>query len=202
MSSSSRRLPGFVLFFACLADAFAAERVLGTSYLRKSRFWSWRHCRHRLDPVLSVHPQASRDSQRFEDAMTLVLAALSLWASESSSGNRKRAWFPVDRNSAPALQLERALLLAALLQQVPDLPRVVLASPVARSQVLRALGVPSSSGASAAYRSGGLAGVSEAGASAAMSPLRRATTASATTGKQAIRLRALRRTVNLIGHGA
>src|SRR6267378_600251 len=39
------------------------------------------------------------------------------------------------------------------------------------------------SGASAAYRSGGLAGVSEAGASAAMSPLRRATTASASNGQ-------------------
>jgi hypothetical protein len=49
----------------------------------------------------------------------------------------------VDRNSARALQLERGLLLAALLRQVPDLPRVVLASPVARSQVPRALGGPS-----------------------------------------------------------
>jgi type IV secretion system protein TrbL len=39
------------------------------------------------------------------------------------------------------------------------------------------------SGASAAYRSGGLAGVAEAGSSAAMSPLRRATTASASNGQ-------------------
>jgi hypothetical protein len=53
------------------------------------------------------------------------------------------AWFPADRNSAPALQLERALLLVALLRQVPALSSVVLASPVARSQVPRAVGVPS-----------------------------------------------------------
>ncbi len=53
------------------------------------------------------------------------------------------AWCPADRNSAQAPRLERALLLVALLRLALALPLVVRASPVERSQVLRAVAAPS-----------------------------------------------------------
>ena len=139
-------LAGFVLipFGLFGKTAFAAERVLGNVISSGIKVLVLAVIVGIGSTLFSQFTSGFGGAQpTIEDAMTLVLAALSLaWALAFSARESQTAWFPVDRNSAPAPQLERALLLAALLRQVPALPLVVLASPVERSQVLRAVGEP------------------------------------------------------------
>ena len=139
-------LAGFVLipFGLFGKTAFAAERVLGNVISSGIKVLVLAVIVGIGSTLFSQFTSGFGGAQpTIEDAMALVLAALSLLGPRHfRSRESQTAWCPVDRNSAPAPQLERALLLAALLRQVPALPLVVLASPVERSQVLRAVGEP------------------------------------------------------------
>ena len=131
-------LAGFVLipFGLFGKTAFAAERVLATSYPPASRFWSWPSSSASARLCSLSSPQASAAHSRpSRDAMTLVLAALSLLGLGIFGPGIANGLVSGGPQLGAGAAIGTGLAAGGVLRQVPALPPVVLASPVARSQV-------------------------------------------------------------------
>ncbi len=169
-------LAGFVLipFGLFGKTAFAAERVLGNVVSSGIKVLVLAVIVGIGSTLFSQFTSGFNGGQpTIEDAMALVLAALSLLGlGIFGPGIANGVWCPADLSSARVPRSEQALLPAASLSRARVWLRAEPVSQVERSRERREAAALTS-GASAAYRSGGLSGVADAGLSAAASPLRR-----------------------------
>ena len=196
-------LAGFVLipFGLFGKTAFAAERVLGNVISSGIKVLVLAVIVGIGSTLFSQFTAGFGGNQpTIEDAMALVLAALSLlgpWHFRTRHRQRHRLRRTATRRRRR--RRHRPWLLAASLRQAPASPPVALASPVARSQVLRAVGQPPCRRRIRSLPKRRTCRRREAGASAVMSPLRRLRLHSRSNGQAVSRPRALQRMATGLG---